>query len=188
MQEPLEYLYFSLILWACYLFTEQQTMAILMIVKDHLSAAIFSIYITCVCITLGSGMLRSIKSLQDWLFHLTYATQARYAAAFLNRQVFLQPDLHNPLPFDEKYNCTNMNLVETSLLNGITNTYCRYANGQNYLSERYTRDSSDNIFNGILDFDLNIGITFAFSLGMIIFNMFLYLIPLPAFVKAKFRE
>ncbi|XP_030749911.1 ATP-binding cassette sub-family G member 5 [Sitophilus oryzae] len=187
-EEPMEYLYFSLILWACYLFSEQQTMAILMIVKDHLSAAIFSIYITCVCLTLSSGILRSIKGLQEWLFHLTYATQARYAAAFLNRQVFLQPDLHNPLAFDAKHNCTNMNLIETSLLNGITNPYCRHANGQSFLSERYTRDQSDNIFNGILDFDLNIGITFAFSLGMIIFNMFLYLIPLPAFVKAKFRE
>jgi ATP-binding cassette subfamily G (WHITE) protein 5 (sterolin 1) len=35
---------------------------------------------------------------------------------------------------------------------------------------------------------LNIGITFAFALGMVVFNLFLYLLPLPAFVKAKFRE
>ncbi|CAG9773059.1 unnamed protein product [Ceutorhynchus assimilis] len=187
-ENPMEYLYFSLILWACYMFAEQHTMASLMIVKDHLLAAIFNIYIICVCLTLSSGILRSIKGLQDWLFLITYATQPRYAAAFLNRQVFLFKDLNKPLPFDLKHNCTNMNLIETSILNGIANPYCRYASGQSFLSERYARDPGDNIFNGILDADLNIGITFAFTLGMIVFNMFLYLIPLPAFVKAKFRE
>lgn len=56
--ELMEFFFFALILWACYLFTEQQTMAILMIVKDHISAAIFSIYISSVCITLSSGILR----------------------------------------------------------------------------------------------------------------------------------
>lgn len=81
-----------------------------------------------------------------------------------------------------------MNLIETSLLNGHNSAYCRYASGQSYLSERYSRDHTDVIFSGILEEDLNIGITFAFALGMIIFNLFLYLIPLPAFVKAKFRE
>lgn len=74
---------------------------------------------------LTSGCSRSIKGLQDWLFYLTYATQSRYAAAFLNRQVFLYGDLSKPLPFDQQHNCTNMNQIETSLLNGITNPYCR---------------------------------------------------------------
>ncbi|KAL1512895.1 hypothetical protein ABEB36_002399 [Hypothenemus hampei] len=124
-ENPLEYLYFSLVLWACYMFAEQQTMATLMIIKDHLLAAIFNIYIVCICLTLSSGILRSIKGLQDWLFNLTYATQARYASAFLVRQIFLSGDLTKPLSFDEKHNCTNMNLIETSLLNGIPNPYCR---------------------------------------------------------------
>lgn len=66
--------------------------------------------------------------------------------------------------------------------------FSRYANGQSFLTDRYSREHTENIFNGILDEDLNIGITFAFTLGMIVFNLFLYLIPLPAFVKAKFRE
>ncbi|XP_066246097.1 ATP-binding cassette sub-family G member 5 [Euwallacea similis] len=188
MDEPLEYLFFSLVLWACYMFAEQQTMATLMIVKNNLLAAIFNIYIVCICLALSSGILRSIKGLQEWLFTVTFATQTRYAAAFLNRQVFLHGDLSRPLPFDDKHNCTSMNLIETSTANGFTNPYCRYASGQSFLSERYARDPGDNIFNGILDSDLNIGITFAFTLGMIVFNMFLYLIPLPSFVKAKFRE
>lgn len=131
---------------------------------------------------------RSIKGLQDWLLYLTYATQARYASAFLNRQIFLSSELHEPLPYDGQHNCSNMNVIETETLNGITNGFCRYASGQSFLTERYTRENTDVIFSGILDFDMNIGITFAFSLSMIVFNLFLYLIPLPAFVKAKFRE
>lgn len=184
---PMDYIYFSLILWASYIFTEQQTMAILMIIKDYLKAAIFSIYITAVCVTLSSGILRSIKGLQDWLYYLTYATQTRYAAAFLNRKVFTNPTLNQILPFDLQHNCTHMNF-ETSLLNGISSPYCRYANGLSFLTERYGRDTTDNIFNGILEEDTNIGVTFAFTLGMIVFNLFLYLIPLPSFIKAKFRE
>lgn len=133
-------------------------------------------------------IFRSFKGLQDWLYYLTYATQTRYAAAFLHRQLFLTPNLLEALPYDQKINCTNMNVIETSNFNSITNPYCKYANGQSFLTERYTRDSKDLIFNGILDMEMNIGITFAFTLGMIIFNLFLYLIPLPAFLKAKFRE
>ncbi|KAF5298111.1 hypothetical protein FQA39_LY02535 [Lamprigera yunnana] len=186
--DPVEFILFMLVLWGSYIFSEQQTMAILMIVKDYLTAAIISIYITSICVTLSSGILRSIKGLHDWLYFLTYATQTRYAAAFFSRHVFLHSELHDPLPFDAHHNCSNMNLIETSNLNGITNGYCRYGSGQSFLTERYARDSTDIIFSGILDHDFNIGATFAFSIGMTVFNMFLYLIPLPAFLKAKFRE
>ncbi|XP_025832072.1 ATP-binding cassette sub-family G member 5 isoform X2 [Agrilus planipennis] len=186
--EPMEFIYFSLILWACYIFAEQQTISILMIVKDYLTGAICSTYITCVCLALSSGILRSIKGLQDWLYYLTYATQLRYAAAYLNRQIFLHTDLHNPLPFDYSHNCSKTTMIETSNFNGPTNMYCRYANGQSFLTERYTRENTDVIFSGILESDFNLSITFAFALGIIVFNLFLYMIPLPAFLKAKFRD
>lgn len=126
------------------------------------------------------------------MYQLTYATQTRYAAAFLNRQVFLNPNLLTSLPYDMMHNCTNMNLIETANLNNAANLqnnmFCRYANGQSYLTERYTREHNDLIFTEILDFDTNLGITFAFAIGIIIFNKLLYLIPLPTYVKAKFRE
>nr|CAH7724920.1 unnamed protein product [Callosobruchus chinensis] len=183
---PMDYICFASVLWACYLFTEQQTMAILMIVKDYLTTAIFSIYITCVCVTLGSGILRSIKSLQDWLYYATYATQVRYASAYLNKKIFSNPVLNQPLPFDFQHNCSSLN-PEISLRDAVTNPFCRYFNGHSFLTERYTRDHAD-AFNRIWDEDFNIGITFAFAVGIILFNGFLYLIPLPSFVKARFRE
>lgn len=131
---------------------------------------------------------RSIKGLQEWLYYLTYATQVRYASAFLNRQVFLNPLLQNTLPYDARQNCSNIHLIETSNFNGAPNLNCKYVNGQSFLTDRYSRDPTDVIFSGILDFDVNLGATFAFSVGMIIFNMFLYLVPLPTYIKAKFRE
>lgn len=183
----IEFTYFVLVLWACYIYIEQQTMAILMIVKNQLSAAIFSIYLTCIFITLSSGILRSIRGLQDWLFYLTFTTQTRYASAFLNRQIFLSNILQNPLPYDNIRNCSNMSPLESTALSG-NNPYCRYPSGQVFLNERYSRDPTDVIFSGILDSDLNIGITCAFSIGIMIFNLFLYIVPLPAFIKAKYRE
>lgn len=133
-------------------------------------------------------IFRSIKGLQDWLFYLTYATQVRYSSAFLNKKVFLSPALLETLPYDSKINCTNISPIETSTFNSLTDPYCRYAHGQSYLTERYTRGPTDLIFSEILDEEKNIGITFAFTVGFIVFNLFLCLIPLPAFVKAKFRE
>lgn len=129
---------------------------------------------------------RSIKGLQDWLFYLTYATQARYASAFLSRQVFLSSNTLDDLPYDSKINCTNVNLIET--FNSLNDPYCKYANGNAFLTGRYSRETRDVIFNGILDLEKNIGITFAFTLGVITFNLLLYMIPMPAFLKAKFRE
>lgn len=57
-KDPMEFLYFGLILWGCYIFAEQQTISILMTVQCSLRAAICSIYITIVYITLSSGILR----------------------------------------------------------------------------------------------------------------------------------
>lgn len=128
-----------------------------------------------------------MKGLQDWLYYLTYGIQARYASAFLHRQLFLTPAMQAALPYDATKNCSNMNLLESSNLLSI-NHICRYPSGQAYLTERYSRDASDVIFNGILDFDINLGVTFAFAVGMMVFNLFLYILPLPAFIKAKFRE
>lgn len=56
--EALDYLYIVLALWACYIFAEQQTMAILMLIKCSILASTISVYITCVYIMLSSGILR----------------------------------------------------------------------------------------------------------------------------------
>ena len=62
----------------------------------------------------------------------------------------------------------------------------RYINGTHYLQEKYGYEEGD--VAAIMDTWFNLGISFVFPLGLFFLNLVLYLIPLPAFVKAKFRE
>ena len=40
----------------------------------------------------------------------------------------------------------------------------------------------------MMDTTFNLGLSFVFPVALFFLNLILYLIPLPAFVKAKFRE
>nr|CAD7262653.1 unnamed protein product [Timema shepardi] len=180
-----EWLLFASVLWSCHILAEQQTIALLMVIKSSFTAAVTSVYITIIYLVLGSGNLRAIHGLSEWLLYLTYATQTRYAGAFLNQQVFDNGRIHG-LPYDATLNCSSVIQTQESL--SASSTFvCRYADGLAYLKERYNRDGDDT-FTEILDNNLNIGVTFAFSVGLLTLDCFLYLVPLPAFVKAKFRE
>jgi hypothetical protein len=95
----------------------------------------------------------------------------------------------NGLPRDAKTNCTaRMPQNQDSLLAASSSFGCRYAEGKAYIIERYGRDNSGDALLDMLELDVNLAITFAFPIGLVIFNSLLYLVPLPAFIKAKFRE
>ncbi|XP_013201109.1 ATP-binding cassette sub-family G member 5 [Amyelois transitella] len=189
--ETIDYLYFALVLWSCYVYTEQQTIAVMMFVKNGLIAAIVSIYITCIYVMLASGVLRSYKGFEDWLFYITYVTHTRYASIYLHRNVFRQPTF-NVLPYSDQENCTSItSLIQTSFsLNTNSNANCRYASGKAFLAERFTSKNfaGDMYAAGDFNPEFNLGISFAFSVGFIVLNKFLYLMPLPSFVTDKFRE
>ncbi|XP_061709919.1 ATP-binding cassette sub-family G member 5 [Cydia pomonella] len=191
LTEGLDYLYFSLVLWSCYVYAEQQAMAVMMFVRNGLIAAIVNVYITCVYVMLASGVLRSYKGFEDWLFYLTYITHTRYASIFLHRNVFKQPHF-NILPYSDTENCTAItNLIQTSSsLNTNSNANCRYASGKAFLAERFTsRSFTGDIYQtGDMNMEFNLGISFAFSVGIMLLNKFLYLMPLPSYIKDKFRE
>lgn len=189
--EATEFIYFALVLWSCYIFAEQQSMAIMMFVKNSLIAAMVNIYITCIYVMLASGVLRSYKGFDDWLYYLTYITHTRYVSIFLHRNIFKQSTFNN-LSYNDNESCpTNQlqNLIQTSsTLN--TNVNCRYASGQAFLLERFGAKHFQGDILEAPDFnsEFNLGISFAFALGSIVVNKFLYLIPLPAYIKDKFRE
>ncbi|KPJ01587.1 ATP-binding cassette sub-family G member 5 [Papilio xuthus] len=191
ISESVDYLYFCLALWSCYIYAEQQAIGVMMFVKNGLVAAIFNIYITCIYIMLASGVLRSYKGFEEWLYYLTYITHTRYASLFMHRSIFRQPNF-NILPYSISENCTAItNLIQTSSnLNTNSNTNCRYANGKAFLTERFTsKHFTGDIYQiGEFNPEFNIGISFAFSVGIMIFNKFLYLIPLPNYITDKFRE
>ncbi|XP_013177682.1 PREDICTED: ATP-binding cassette sub-family G member 5 [Papilio xuthus] len=191
ISESVDYLYFCLALWSCYIYAEQQAIGVMMFVKNGLVAAIFNIYITCIYIMLASGVLRSYKGFEEWLYYLTYITHTRYASLFMHRSIFRQPNF-NILPYSISENCTAItNLIQTSSnLNTNSNTNCRYANGKAFLTERFTsKHFTGDIYQiGEFNPEFNMGISFAFSVGIMIFNKFLYLIPLPNYITDKFRE
>ncbi|KAG6460809.1 hypothetical protein O3G_MSEX012235 [Manduca sexta] len=189
--ESIDYVYFSLVLWSCYIYAEQQTMSVMMFVKNGLIAAIVNIYITCIYVMLASGVLRSYKGFEDWLYYLTYVTQTRYASIFLHRNIFKQPTF-NILPYNEFENCTFItNLIQTSSnANLNSNANCRYASGKAFLTERFgSKNFNGDIYqSGDFNLNFNLGLSFAFSLGIMVFNKFLYLMPLPNYITDKFRE
>ncbi|XP_028034741.1 ATP-binding cassette sub-family G member 5 [Bombyx mandarina] len=191
ISESLDYIHFSLVLWSSYIYAEQQTIAIMVFVKNGLNAAIVNLYITCIYVMLASGVLRSYKGFEDWLHYLTYITHTRYASIFLHRTVFKQPTF-NILPYSDHENCTGItSLIQTSSsLNTNSNANCRYASGKAFLTERFTSKSFTGDINLAGDFNLNfnLGVSFAFSVGIMIFNKFLYLMPLPSYITDKFRE
>ena len=65
----------------------------------------------------------------------------------------------------------------------------RYRNGTYYLLERFHFPQT-GIDQERMDIDMwsNVGFSFTFYAGMLLANLVLYLIPLPAFIKTKFRE
>ena len=62
----------------------------------------------------------------------------------------------------------------------------RYLNGTHFLVEKY--GTEPGVLDEFMNQYFNLGLSFAFPLGIFILNLVLYLIPLPAYVKAKFRE
>ena len=62
----------------------------------------------------------------------------------------------------------------------------RYLDGTHYLEEKYNMKGED--LRHAMDVWFNLGIAYVFPGILLLMNLILYLIPLPAFIKAKFRE
>ena len=63
--------------------------------------------------------------------------------------------------------------------------YYRYLDGTHYLEEKYNVKGDD--LRDVIDLWFNVGIAYVFPGILLLINFVLYLIPLPAFIKAKFR-
>ena len=49
---------YSLTLWSVYVFMEQQTVALLMVIRDSFTAATISVYLTVIYLLLGTSVMR----------------------------------------------------------------------------------------------------------------------------------
>jgi len=177
-----DFVVYWLTLWACYFLAEQQTSSILIVVKSSYTAALSSIYITIVYLVLGSGTVRSLGSLPEILYHLTYITQSRYTGALLNQVEFHDKTSLVSLRW---INDTNNQLYSCDDGNNF-GFGCRYFNGTYYLQEKYGHE--EGAVEAVMSTWFNLGLAFVFPVTLFFLNLILYLIPLPAFIKAKFRE
>lgn len=168
---------FGSVLWTVWAFVEQQTIALMMIVKSSYSAAATSVALTTFYLLVASATLRSLVLLPDWLYYLGHVIVFRYASAVLHEQTFFNK-MPN-LPVNDTVDCPDNNAEYG----------CRYRNGTYYLLERY-HFPENGLDLGRHDLDLwfNLALSFAFFGGMLVLNLVLYLVPLPSFIKSKFRD
>ncbi|CAI6343393.1 unnamed protein product [Macrosiphum euphorbiae] len=162
---------FAAVLLSCYLFAEQLVVAVMAISRNPYNTSVFCIYIVSVMIVLGSGMLRSYRGMSEWLSWVTYATQTRYAGAYLTAQAFDGRQQYNGLPQSAEQNCS---------IPAAEPFVCRYPDGASYVNERYPATVADP--------QINLVASFVFPVAAAVFNILLYVAPLPSYVKAKFRE
>lgn len=169
---------FFCILWACYLFAELQTTLLMMVIECPFHAATVSFILNFLYFLVGSSTLKTVVGLSRWLYYVSYGTIYRYASAFLHEQMFR--DRFVALP-------SSNSTAEINCISNNAQYGCRYLNGTHYLQERYqlgnSRDSNQD-----LHLYWNFASTFAFVLGISLINIVAYRLPLPAFLKKKFRQ
>lgn len=139
--------------------SEQLCITLLLFIKSRINVAIIVSYIFCVSLALSSGTVRSFKGLQPWLQDNTRAMHTRYASSLLHSATFLV----------RKMNCTE--------ISGIT---CPIPN--DYVHDHL--GTPDGLRTQNADMAASIG----FAVGFIMFNLLLYLIPVPSFIRRKFKD
>lgn len=165
------------VLWTCYSFVELQTMILMLLIKSSYNATATCLFFTIFYLVTSSGTVRTLSALPEWLYYLSYIMIYRYAGAFLNENEFR--DALREMPVSDG------NRTSPCHRNGDLG--CAFLAGNHYLSMRYevvdlgTSDNDDIFLQ-------NFEICFAFYGGMVIATLVAYLMPLPAFIKNKFRE
>lgn len=110
--------------------------------------------------------------MSEWLTWVTYITQSRYAGAYLTAQAFDGRQQYTGLWQNAEHNCSVPVAAEQFT--------CRYPDGSSYVNERYPATVADP--------QINLVASFLFPVAAAVFNILLYVAPLPSYIKAKFRE
>jgi len=165
------------VLYTVWGFIEQQTIAIMLVIKSRYTTAITSITITVLYLMVGAASLRSLVGMPEYLYYLGHVNMLRYSSAVLHELVFA--DKFVGLPVNASIPCGDNN----------AEFGCRYRNGTYYLLERFHFPQT-GLDHGRRDLDLwsNCAFSLLFYGGLLLTNLVLYLVPLPAFVKSKFRD
>jgi hypothetical protein len=66
-------------MWACSLLSQQQTLSLMLVVMSSYAAATASLFLSIICLILGSCTVRSHAGLPELMYHITYVLQSRYS-------------------------------------------------------------------------------------------------------------
>ncbi|OQV15618.1 putative ATP-binding cassette sub-family G member 5 [Hypsibius exemplaris] len=176
--EGIKFILFTFVLYCCWNFVELQTSCLMLCVKEPLEALSTTLFIVIFYLVCASGTVKSVYNLDDWLFFLTYGTIYRYAGAVIN---------HN------EFYVSNSSVVD---LLGSRNfpcgflvdpeVHCRYLNSTDFLLQRYSRPATPTVIYA--DVLRDFGLCWVFYGGMILVTILVYSIPLPSFIKRKYRD
>ncbi|XP_022650222.1 ATP-binding cassette sub-family G member 5-like [Varroa jacobsoni] len=167
---------FCAILWCCYAFAEQQTVALMMVIRSSYTACVTSIYFLAIYITLASGGVKSLVVMPDWAYYASYGVMHRYAGAFLYQNEF---ENYASLDYAPSIN-------GTSCGPNVEPGRCYFVSGSHFISQKYR--TGRGTLHVDLQYWLNFGLSFGFIGAMYLVNVILHIIPLPASVKIKFRD
>lgn len=173
---------FVAILWTIYTFAEQHTIAIMCFIRSPFNVSVVTMTLVSFYMILGSGTLRSVLAMGEskWLEYLNYANIYYYTGWTLH--------------FNEFYNNPSLDRVPSISDSGIILSCppnvvpgrCMFVNGTHFLSQRYSHGINWPEFS--INYWRNVALPFVFVLTSYALNVIVYVVPLPASLKAKFRE
>ncbi|XP_055353636.1 ATP-binding cassette sub-family G member 5-like [Paramacrobiotus metropolitanus] len=179
--DGVKFVLFALVLFCCWNFVELSMNCLMLWIKQPLEALSICLFIVIFYLVCSSGTVKSLYNLDDWLYVLTYGMIYRYAGSVINYNEFFVPIVNGTTQPDLLgRNSTPCGFLVDS------ESHCRYQNSTDFLAQRYTRPGQPTAL--VNDVYRDFGICWVFYVGMILITIFAYSIPLPSFVKRKFRD
>lgn len=173
---------FCALLWAIYTFSEQHTVALMCFIRSPYTACVTSITFLMFYLILGSGTLRSVLAMNEtkWLEYINYANIYYYTGWTLHFNEFSNNELLDRTP------SVNDVGVILSCPPNVMPGRCMFVNGTHFLSQRFSQGANWPEFS--INFWRNFALSFVFVLTSYALNIIVYVVPLPASLKSKFRE
>ncbi len=171
---------FCAILWAIYAYAEQHTIAIMCFVKSPFIAALTTIYFLCFDLVLGSSTLRSMLAAPDWLYYLNFINIYYWSSWSLHFNEFQ----YNSGLIRAPYVADNSTLEACSA--NIIPGKCIFLSGNHFLDQRL-KEAKDTQEWSLMHWK-NFAFIYIFVIAFYLINTIVYIVPLPASLKAKFRD
>ena len=171
---------FCAVLWAIYAYAEQHTIAVMCFIKSPFVAAVTTIYLLCFDLVLGSSALRSMLAAPDWLYYINFVNIYYWSGWTLNFNEFQHNQALDRSPFVAD-NAT-LEACQANIIPGK----CIFLSGNHFLDQRL-KEAKDVSEWSLIHWK-NFAFIYIFVIAFYLINTIVYIVPLPASLKSKFRD